>query len=752
MPIIGLAQDYSNAWEGMFSFFNIKDVAATDNQVYAASENAIFITDLNSGDQKEVSTVEGLSGEKISVLSYIEETHALLIGFENGLIQLYDLDSKSFKTFNDIIQKPTITPDERKINAFYVLDNKAFIAANYGVSELNLNKKEFGDTYYIGISGEKIAVNDVTVLNHQIYAATESEGIRYADLENKSIVNHNEWNKIDDGTFKHIVSLNNQLLVTKNENELFQINENSSITPVYQYNQTVNDLKVDNGILTAALRNQTVLLNEDLNFVLNYTTNEIDADFNTAISHNGHLFLGDKKYGLIQSTIDNTSYTEFISPNGPLRNDVFSMDAIPHEIWLSYGEHDFNYNPYPIKKRGISHYNSEQWFNFPYENLPDQAALTDVKINPNNPSQVYFASYSDGLLEMYDNEVSQSYTTHNTNLNPMSGSSRDDELRLGPMEFDSNGNLWFTASRSDYGLIKFAKEAGPDDFENIDISNTINNPTSNGAYSSMVIDDQNNVYIGTWKEGVVGYNSESNNFAKVKGNEGQGNLPSNHITALGLDHNNQLWIGTTVGLRVLHGPSEMFTNSNVKTRNIVFKGSDGINQELFAGSSISTIEIDGSNNKWVGTTAGSYYVSSDGQETIHHFTKDNSPLPSNNITDIKVDGETGKVYMATDKGLVAFKGKATTAQDDLEHVRAYPNPVRPNYNGEVTIDGLMKKSNVKITDIEGNLVYEEVSEGGSIQWDTTAFGKYKVASGVYMVLITSDKQEKTKVTKIMVIR
>jgi ligand-binding sensor domain-containing protein len=134
------------------------------------------------------------------------------------------------------------------------------------------------------------------------------------------------------------------------------------------------------------------------------------------------------------------------------------------------------------------------------------------------------------------------------------------------------------------------------------------------------------------------------------------------------------------------------------------------------------------------------------------FNKDNSPLPSNNVQDIAIDALSGRVYFATINGLVAFDGSSTAPRDDLENVYAYPNPVRPGFTGNVTIDGLTSNANVKITDIEGNLVFETTSEGGSVQWDTSAFGQYKVASGVYMILITTDDAFETKVSKVMIVR
>ena len=127
-------------------------------------------------------------------------------------------------------------------------------------------------------------------------------------------------------------------------------------------------------------------------------------------------------------------------------------------------------------------------------------------------------------------------------------------------------------------------------------------------------------------------------------------------------------------------------------------------------------------------------------------------MPSNTVNDIAIDSQSGDVYFATDKGMVAYKGTSTEAEGDLSNVYVYPNPVRPGFEGDVKVSGLIDNANIKITDIEGNLVYETTSEGGTILWDTRAFGRYKVASGVYMIFIASEDGAETKVKKVMIIR
>ncbi len=753
-PFLGFAQDFSNTWEEFYSYFHIKAIVTGDHQIFTAAENAIFITQPGNLEQEKITTLQGLSGETISALAYFEDQNTLIIGYENGLIQLYNLQDKSVKTFIDILQKPTITPDERRINHFFIYNNTAYIATNYGISEFNLSQKEFGDTYYIGDAGSKLKVNAAVIYNQTLYAATESGGLRYVSLSNPNKVDYQSWSTLEpQSSFKSAVLFNQKLYVLNQSNSLLQL-LGSSLQSVLHFGMNVKNLQVSTNYLSVTGSAKVVVYNTDLAAVKQFTTSQFSADFSTALTFNNSLYIGDQAFGLLRSPLQGNNAIEFMSPNGPLRNAVFALAVLPNSIWVSYGEVNFYYNPYPLKKRGISHFSNEHWRNIPYSAFSeDFRSIVDVCINPQETNQVFFASYHDGLMEVTDEEITQIYTTTNSNLDPTdSPVEQPDAIRLGPSAFDNEGNLWIASALSNDGLLKLPPGGGPNSFEKINVSDIIPQPEISNGVGDLVIDESGNVYFGSYLDGVIGYNPRQEKFAKIKGGENQGNLPDNYVSALALDQTNQLWIGTKQGLRVLYGPSRMFENPNISANNIVFLDDEGLAQELFAGLSITDITVDGNNNKWVASNSGAYYVSSDGQKTIYHFTTENSPLPSNNINAIKIDNSTGKVYFATQKGLVAYNGSATAGADNLNHVRAYPNPVRPNYHGLVTIDGLMADAHVKITDIEGNLVYETVSEGGSIQWDTTAFGRYRVASGVYLVMISSDDQLKTKITKIMIIR
>jgi len=390
----------------------------------------------------------------------------------------------------------------------------------------------------------------------------------------------------------------------------------------------------------------------------------------------------------------------------------------------------------------------ETWTNISEDEIFGASDLVKVTINPNNPDEVYMSSYQKGLLKI---EGQVPVTLFNQNNSPLSvpPENPNAEIRLFGSDFDRDGNLWFVQSRINDGLIRLSPSG---QFQKFDFSVVLEG-SDELALSNLAISREGFVFFGTAESGLVGFDPATNRFNKIAEASGNGNLSDPNVRALAFDASNRLWIGTVEGLRVLFNVGGFFEEGvEVEAQEIIIL-EDGVPQELLFGQSITDIVVDGSNNKWISTsTAGVFYLSSNGQETLLRFTKDNSPLPSNDVQEIAIDERSGRVYFACRNGLVAFKGSSTAPRDDLSEVYSFPNPVRPGFTGNVTIDGLTADANVKITDITGNLVHEATSEGGSILWDTTAFGQYKVASGVYLALITTDDALETKVHKIMIVR
>ena len=257
------------------------------------------------------------------------------------------------------------------------------------------------------------------------------------------------------------------------------------------------------------------------------------------------------------------------------------------------------------------------------------------------------------------------------------------------------------------------------------------------------------------------FNENGNRKRALTTEPTKGNLPHANVRAIAVDRDNRIWLGTQSGLAVFYNATGVF-EANIYDAEPIIILDDGIPKKLLGNQTINTIAVDGADNKWFGTdNGGVLYTNPNGQTTLASFNKDNSPLPSNKILKISVDTSNGKVYFATDKGVVAYNSNVASFGDTLEAVYAYPNPALKNHQ-TVTIDGkngnhLPKGTNVKILDVAGNLVYEtnvvegQELQGGKVVWNKTNLAGKKVASGIYIVLLSNDDATETTSTKIAII-
>lgn len=770
IPLLQHAQDFSALWKGHFSYNNIKEVVRGNNKIYAAAENAVFSYDTQTNEVKELNTVNGLSGETISTIYYSQTYELLVIGYENGLIEIaFDNDNKIL-TIVDIIDKPTITAANKKINHFNGYQNLIYISTNYGISVFNLDRLEFGDTYFIGDGGGQIPVNQSAINGGYIYAAcTGGNGVRKALASSPNLIDYRNWQTIITGDFTAIETVVNNLYAVNTNRQLFQV-VNDAFNVLFQYNTMPLKVKnAENNLIITTLDNVFIY---DSNFTL-ISQIPINSEFNTsytsATADTNFAYIGTADFGVLKTLISSPTSFEEIHPDGPLLNSPFSIKAETDGLWVTFGDYTIFYNPYPLDSHGISHLKSDTWINTPFSEVIDAKCLNAIAINPLKNNQVFISSFFNGMIEINDEVPTMLYNEQNSGLEslilPNDPSYID--IRVGASSFDNKGILWLTN-----GLINnHLKSYNPSNnqWKSYSLDAIIPKPFDNNGFADIVIgDDQTKWVAAGYSYGFIGFNESSGNTL-IKGvyKEEEDNMPSTFVSALALDKRNQLWIGTYKGLRVLYNTSNFF-ESNEKVEEIIIL-EDGIAKELLFQQYITDIKVDGSNNKWIGTAdSGLFYLSSDGQKTIYHFTKDNSPLPSNSIREVAIDDSKGIVYIATSKGLVSFKSGGSSPFDNLASAYVYPNPVRPNFNivdQKVKIKDISENVNIKITDIEGNLVAEAQTrtnqryngynleiDGGTAYWNGKNLANNVVASGVYLVMLSDLDTYETKVLKIMVIR
>ncbi|WP_347923482.1 two-component regulator propeller domain-containing protein [Pontimicrobium sp. SW4] len=764
------AQSTSLLWEGHFSYLNIKDVVASQEKIYAASENAIFSYDLITQELETISTVTGLSGELISTIHYSENYNLLIIGYENGLMEVFNESTEEMTTVVDILDKNTIPPNNKRINHFRELDEYIFISADFGISVFDLSRLEFGDTYYIGNGGSQIQVNQSTIFNGYIYAACEGGGgIKRGLLSSPNLIDFQEWEQISTSNFNGIETVLNKLYCTSTNSRIYEIN-GTTLNQLAVYPRQPLDIKSSNNQLVITTQDNVYIYDSDFNLLVNPTlTIEFDTTFTSSTVTQEGIYIGSNGFGVLRTIEADVATFLEIHPDGPLRNDVFSITSGFGNVWISYGDYTKFYNPSPFKNEGVSQLFDDKWNNISYENVFGLRNLNAISINPLNPQQVFVSSFHDGMLEINDGMATQRLDETNSGLESLVLPSTPNykSIRVSGTTFDDNGVLWSLT-----GLVeKPLKSYDPNSnlWRSFDFTELIPNAlTDNIGFKELLLAPSGDIFIASFSYGVIGFKENGGNFIFRNVDKENGNLPEKSVRAIALDKGGQLWIGTDIGLRVLYNVSGFFNDENLTTDEIVILD-NGIPKELLQDQFISDIKVDGSNNKWVATIgAGLYYFSPDGQQTIYHFTKDNSPLPSNNVNDVSIDDVNGVIYIGTDKGLMSFKSGGSSPTEELVDAYVYPNPVRPEFNittEKVKIKDITDNVNIKITDIEGNLVAEAQSransryrgynleiDGGTAYWNGKNMANNTVASGVYLVMISDMGSLETKVLKLMIIR
>jgi len=754
--------DYSNSWEDFYSYNNVKDFVKVDNIIYALADNAVFTYNETTLETKKFSSIQGLSGETTSAIFYNETFKRLVIGYENGLIEVIDENgeitiSSDITYFNQTGLK--------RINHISEFENTLYLATPFAILEYDIEKLEFGDTFFIGSNSTSLLINESLVLNDFIYAATE-DGIFKADATSNLLIDFNNWQQsFLNREFSRIISFNNAIYVAENE-VLYQLN-NTSLIEVRRFSEPIINLNSSDSNLLITLNNQAIVLDSSLNIQQEInTTSDFDFTLSDALFIDNTIYLATNQFGVLTRNNQTSTFTE-IHPEGPLSNEVFSIAAKDADLWVVYGGYNSFYGSL-YKRQGFSHFNGTEWFNTPFDLDFPVIDLNHVTIDPNEENRVYISSFGDtgainsvstgGLLVVENNEISAFYNHLNSGLEDLEPTQPNRvTLRISGSAFDREGNLWVAnINRTDE--LKKLSPSGV--WNSYDLSGLKTNPTFFGL-SEIAIDNNQTIWMGTRRNGIYAFNENGNRTRVLLNTPNLGNLPDTDVLTVAVDRSNRIWLGTRSGMVVFRNAATIFDAEVLNAQPVIIE-ENGVGERLLGDQRVNTIKVDGADNKWFGTESGGVlYTNPSGAITLNNFSTQNSPLPSNKILKIAIDDSSGKVFFATDKGIVAYNSNVAPFGDVLEEVYAYPNPALKNHN-TVTITGrngnsLPKGTNVKILDIAGYLVYEtnvvegQELQGGKVVWNKKNLAGRRVASGVYIVLLSNDDASETTTTKIAIV-
>lgn len=733
------AMAQTQLWKDYFSYNDVRALTAIPAMTYFATDNSVIVYNDQTQEKKIFNTVSGFRLDNISTIAYSGNHNKLIVGNKSGNIAIINLTNDNITYLNDIANKNSLIQTEKVINKILVRGGYAYVATGYGISEIRIEDNHFGDSFYIGNNGVNRNIVDIATDDEYLYAIVANEGIKKGKFQS-NLIDYSQWELINTGTWTNLEFINNELTAygtnglhaITNEGAELIINLGPNLRDIVQFSESITFTFKDR------------ILISDLSYNVFFTQEQSSnlKNFSTGIYKNDYIFgcsFEDGIYELLDMTV--------ISPNGPYSNDSFRARYSPaNQLWVVYGGHDLNFNPYGggIKKKPFSVYSNDRWHTVKYE-THNINATADISFDPRNDKRAYISSYLNGIVaidNIHQSSDNYEYTIYNHTNTDLSAVEADQSVRVQGITFDKSGIGWVTSSISEKPLAKFDQNM---QFTSYNVDNSIN------IFMKPAVDDNGTKWLATLYGGVVAFNEKLNKTLSFT--PSNSSIPVNAVNVVKLDRNNQLWIGTRSGLRIVPNVNQFMTSNNVIVTNIVLDD-NGTAQELFYQQNILDIYVDGSNNKWVSIAdAGVFYISPNGQETIYHFDTSNSPLPSNNIHTISLNETTGEVFFATNKGIVSFTSvTSTVGKDDLENVFAYPNPVRPEFQGEVTISGLMEGSTIKITDTAGNLVYETTATGGSINWNTFNFQGNKVPSGVYIIFITSKDGMERASRKLTIVR
>jgi len=754
--------NYSDSWEDFYSYNNVKDFVKVDDIVYALSDNAVFTYNEATSEITKLSSIQGLSGDITSSIHYNSTFKRLVIGYETGLVEVVD-ENGTITISSDIVNFNQ--SGQKRINHISESGNTLYLSTPFAIVEYDIENLEFGDTFFIGNGSTSLNINKTLINGDKIYAATE-DGIFNADVNSNLLIDFNNWQQQFNGrNFSHIKNFNNKIYVTENSN-LLELN-NNVLTLVRNFFEPIVNLNSSLLNLIVTLNKKIIVLDISENQTIEFNT-VLDFDFTAANAFfdNNTIYIGTKEFGILKTTIASGNEYQEIHPEGPLENGVFAIEVKNNDLWVVYGGYSAFYGSLFFKK-GFSHFNGENWINSKYDPDFPVTDLNHIAIDPNAENRVYISSMGDtrdinsvstgGLMVVENDEIKTFYNHLNSGLEDLEPTIPNRvTVRITATKFDRQGNLWVANINTGDELKKLSPSGQWSSF-NISSLQTI----FAFGLSEITIDNNNTVWIGTRRNGVYAFNENGNRKRALIATPNLGNLPETDVLTVAVDKSNRIWLGTRNGMVVFRNASTVFDAEVLNAQPVIIE-ENGVGERLLGDQRINTIFVDGADNKWFGTdNGGALYTNPSGQTTLANFSKSNSPLPSNRILKIRVDDANGKVYFATDNGIVAYNSNVSPFGESLGEVYAYPNPALKNHE-TITIDGrngtnLPKGTNVKILNVAGNLVYEtnvvegQQLQGGKVIWDKKNLAGRSVASGVYIVLLTNNDGSETATTKIAIV-
>lgn len=701
-------------WRLHLSYHDVRHVEVTDENVFAATKNGIIIYNKPDASLTVLNTLNGLSGTGITSLGFDDVSGVLLIGYEDGNLDLVSADAVS----NFTRLKDTDLPGAKRITHIATRDGTAYMATSYGVVVFNVSQGQVKETWRdLGPGGQSLAVYWSTFSNDSIFLAT-ADGVIAGSLQD-NLLDYNNWKRFNTGEFageiRNVTSFNGKIYAALPggvrtyaggswSSDVF------SSTPVQFISGSDTHLFViaDGTIYSLDVSGDISEISDPL----------LNAPVEIEEQTDGVLWIADAESGLLSNISGQLS--TFI-PNGPATDSVFRIVSESDRIYALPG--GFTGAGVPLGIEGhVSLFQNGSWST---ERLPVKD-VTDIAFAQN---KTYVSAFGGGILAT----DGAGQTILNESNSPLNSAS-DDAPRVASLHATSDG-LWVALYGGQQPIHLLRED---DTWQSFSFG-----LPNEQAPVDMAVDGRGILWVlldPASGGGLIAYDIERDEAFYQSTAVGQGALPHENVNALDIDRDGYAWIGTDAGVAYFFSATEDALKP-------VFG-----NRLLLRDEKVTALEIDGGNRKWIGTEQGVWLFDDTGESLIHHFTTENSPLLSDIIRDIEINPITGEVFIATANGIASYQSDATLAADKFDRdIRIFPNPVHPGYTGAVGITGLSSDAVVKITDIRGRLVWQSNANGGTASWNVRDYRGNRASTGVYLVFAISADGRESIVGKIALI-
>jgi hypothetical protein len=743
------AQTPVGSWSDHLIYNTAKSVAVGSEEVYASTGSSIIVYNKEFAELKKMSRINGLSETGISTIAWSEANKALIIAYTSTNIDL--LKSNVIYNIPDIYRK--YIPGKKEINRIRSTGKYAYLACSFGIVVVDIMKNEIYDTWKPGNGTEDAEIWDIAFGNNKIYAAT-GMGVFSADLSNPGLSYFGNWSLINtlpepEGNYTSVLYSGNKLYVNQSVpsstgDNIYVIDE---ISTLFSNLSGVYNKSFDQGTTGFTISSPASIRYYNNDGSLNKTISSYGwgtTNISQAVTDNEDIWIADINSGLVSG--ENMSVFSALTLPGPVSDNAYNITSGNGKTIICGGAADVSWNNRwrPLE---VSVHENNSWSSLPAGTIKDAMRAL---IDPDNSNHLFVSTWGGGLLEYENNTLIKQYNESNSPLQTIIPG--NPYVRICGLAMDKNNYLWITQTGVQ-GSIKVLKPDG----SWIENPVTIDAPTigdmiiAGNGYKWIVLPRGYGLFVLDDKNTPEDFSDDRFKKMLVEDNE---NKVISFVYSIAEDLDGNIWVGTDQGPVIYYNSESVFEN-DLKASRIKIPRNDGtgLADYMLGTEIITSVAVDGANRKWLGTyNSGAYLLSPDGTVQIKNHNEKNSPIFSNSIVSLAVDNKSGDVWLGTSKGVQSVRGDATAGEEKFTNVYTFPNPVREDFTGNVTITGLIRDSQIRITDISGNLVYETVSDGGQATWDLKIYNGRHVATGVYLVFCASSDGSQSFVTKMLVIR